>query len=179
MLRAENFSASEAPDRRGEIKGSCSGRIPREESRRSQQLLKLREFVANSAHTIQESEAKAVKPRVTRRNRCSEPKLPPARGVEFPALAGSVLDKRCQRTTRLCVLIHPILPGPFAIETCRRSDCFFFLLLNSRANPRPEVKICCHLQPEASPCGQFTNRRMRTFMTTPSARKVNNTEDPP
>ena len=26
---------------------------------------------------------------------------------------------------------------------------------------------------------QFTNRRMRTFMTTPSARKVNNTEDPP
>jgi hypothetical protein len=26
---------------------------------------------------------------------------------------------------------------------------------------------------------QFTNRRMRIFITTPSARKVNNTEDPP
>jgi hypothetical protein len=26
---------------------------------------------------------------------------------------------------------------------------------------------------------QFTNRRMRTFIATPSARKVNNTEDPP
>ena len=28
-------------------------------------------------------------------------------------------------------------------------------------------------------CPQFTNRRMRMFITTPSARKVNNTEDPP
>ena len=26
---------------------------------------------------------------------------------------------------------------------------------------------------------QFTNRRMRTFIATPSARNVNNTEDPP
>ena len=26
---------------------------------------------------------------------------------------------------------------------------------------------------------QFTNRRMRTFIATPSARKVNKTEDPP
>ena len=26
---------------------------------------------------------------------------------------------------------------------------------------------------------QFTNRRMRIFITTPSARNVNNTEDPP
>jgi hypothetical protein len=30
--------------------------------------------------------------------------------------------KRCPRTNRLCVLIHPILPGLFAIETCRLSD---------------------------------------------------------
>jgi hypothetical protein len=33
-----------------------------------------------------------------------------------------VMDKRCPWTTLLCVLIHPILPGLFAIETCRRSD---------------------------------------------------------
>ena len=56
-----------------------------------------------------------------------------------------------------------------------------------RAEPRPEAKnldasglcrLCRATQPLNSE-NQFTKRRIRTFITTPSARNVNNTEDPP
>ncbi len=40
-----------------------------------------------------------------------------------------------------------------------------------RGNPAPQTK--------PFDATQFTNRRMRTFIATPSARKVNSTEDPP
>jgi hypothetical protein len=135
------------------MKGSCSGRIPawypksageeplvplwliNEEAapidllnpwqmRHSQQLLKLREFVANPF--IRPSKWKvengAVKLKATRRNCFCGPVTPASSddGIAVPVC--SVELKRCQRTTRLCVLIHPILPGLFAIETCRRSD---------------------------------------------------------
>jgi len=89
----------------------------------SQQLLKLREFVANLVIPYRKGDDNgAVKPSATRRNCCFET-VPPTSdddGIAVPA--SSVLNKRCKRTTRLCVLIHPILPGLFAIETCRRSD---------------------------------------------------------
>jgi hypothetical protein len=95
----------------------------------SQQLLKLREFVANPI--IRSPNWKvddgAVKPKTTRRNCFSGP-VPPAScdaGIAVPtssAPAFSIEAKRCVWSTRLCVLIHPILPGLFAIETCRRSD---------------------------------------------------------
>jgi len=92
-----------------------------------QQLLKLREFVANSNLANCGRDDDAVKPHTTRRN-CCRRTVPPTPIDEGIAVAASsvpifsVLAKRCTRTTRLCVLIHPILPGLFAIETCRRSD---------------------------------------------------------
>jgi len=87
-----------------------------------QRLPKPREFVANSRVPNCGRARDAVKPMSTRRKLCLRPETLASSddGSSFPA--NFVLAGRCQRTTRLCVLIHPILPGLFAIETCRRSD---------------------------------------------------------
>jgi hypothetical protein len=44
--------------------------------------------------------------------------------------------------------------------------------------PRKSQTFCC-ISARQIEMLQFTNRRMRTFIATPSARNVNSTEDPP
>jgi hypothetical protein len=92
LVGAEHRSGSETPDRRGEIKGSCSGKIPKVESRRSQQLLKLREFVANSILPFPKWKADAVKPIAARRNCVFEPEIPSSGDVGSAIPANSVLS---------------------------------------------------------------------------------------
>jgi hypothetical protein len=80
----------------------------------------------------------------------------------------SVQLMRCQRFSRLCVPMNPILPGSRSIRTWP-AKCLKILILRSgqfRVGARGELV-------------QLTNRRMRTFIAAPSARNVNNTEDPP
>ena len=76
-----------------------------------------------------------------------------------------------QRLSRLCVLMNPILPGARSIwdlageileKTCSCGPDY--------SGETQEVQLRVR---------QLTNRRMRTFIATPSARNVNNTEDPP
>jgi hypothetical protein len=83
-------------------------------------------------------------------------------------LARSVQLVRCQRFSRLCVLMNPILPGSRSIRTWP-AKCLKKLVLRSgqfRGDARGELV-------------QLTNLRMRTFIAAPSARNVNKTEDPP
>ena len=58
--------------------------------------------------------------------------------------------------------IHPDLAGVMLQK---------YLSRDSDNSEGPRETILCS--------GQLTNRRMRTFIAAPSARKVNNTEDPP
>jgi hypothetical protein len=78
---------------------------------------------------------------------------------------------RRQRISRLCVLMNPYPAGR--------------VVHPDLAGVTPEKTFSC--RPECSggtqevklQIRQLTNRRMRTFIATPSARNVNNTEDPP
>ena len=78
---------------------------------------------------------------------------------------------RRQRFSRLCVLmnpypagraVHPDLAGEIPEKT--------FSCGPEYSGGTQEVKLQIR---------QLTNRRMRTFIATPSAKNVNNTEDPP
>jgi hypothetical protein len=75
-----------------------------------------------------------------------------------------------ERISRLCVLMYPILPGLRSIWTWPAKTLNFRLLRTGLFRGTQEVKLRTR---------QFTNRRMRTFIAAPSARKVNNTEEPP
>jgi hypothetical protein len=74
--------------------------------------------------------------------------------------------------------MYSILPG--AIQQDLAGENAENALLRIRTAPGAKAKL---VKP-ASGSGeledaQLTNRRMRTFMATPSARNVNKTEDPP
>jgi hypothetical protein len=83
-----------------------------------------------------------------------------------------------ERPSRLCVLMNPILPGAIQ-RTCRRN-----LKNHSLAGPDLSARARAELgnhrgRSSRERTRQLTNRRMRTFIATPSARNVNKTEDPP
>ena len=92
--------------------------------------------------------------------------------------------------SRLCVLmnpcpagleIHPDLAGYRALPTWKSA---LITLKISYCNPdssgkRSRVNLSISVRAQSAQDAQFTNRRMRTFIATPSARNVNNTEDPP
>ncbi len=87
------------------------------------------------------------------------PSSPASDDDEIAGPVGFVLVTKCLRIPCLCVLIHPILPGLFAIETCRRSDCFskIALVLAFHAQLRQKAKIdnyavqlpCLRIQPSS------------------------------
>ncbi len=89
----------------------------------------------------------------------------------LPGISPSVQLVRCQRISRLCVLMNPILPGARSIRTWPAK---YFTKTTSAGRTFPA-------DAEAKPASpsQLTNLRMRTFIAAPSARNVNNTEDPP
>jgi len=100
-----------------------------------------------------------------------------------------IIAARVERTSRLCVLIIQSCRER-SIGSCRRisetSSCDSERLntaecaarvqscLDNARTPRVKTQDCSEF-----PARQLTNRRMRTFIATPSARNVNNTEDPP
>lgn len=83
------------------------------------------------------------------------------------------------RLSRLCVLMNPILPG--AIPRDLAGEILIIVLLPVQAlRLGQELNLTISAaDPARIATRQFTNRRMRTFMATPRARNVNNTEDPP
>lgn len=93
------------------------------------------------------------------------------RGIH-PASSRSVHLMCCERFTRFCVLMN---------LTCRARASL------GNLGRRKLIKNLSHAfrtirpgrQEMKSVVRQFTNRRMRTFIATPSAKKVNKTEDPP
>ena len=134
-----------------------------------------------------------------------------------PTLARAVQFVRCQRLSRLCVLmnpcpagleIHPDLAGyrvfplqcsetnPARMDISKEKN-HAMRRQTGQANWENAVNAkksfsCGRTVPGGGkrytcesaswPNGrntQFTNRRMRTFIAAPSARKVNKTEDPP
>jgi hypothetical protein len=76
----------------------------------------------------------------------------------------------------------PILPG--AIHRDHAGEMLEFSTLAVpgdlpiASRPRKSQSFCC-TSAKRIEMRQFTNRRMRTFIATPSARNVNSTEDPP
>jgi hypothetical protein len=92
---------------------------------------------------------------------------------------------------RLCVLMCSILPGLKILRDLAGEKYFKLQLLRVELKRPAGLNLFQCVRRFARPyaCGisgiqcpkmpQFTNRRMRTFIATPSARKVNNTEDPP
>ncbi len=85
-----------------------------------------------------------------------------------------------ERSGRLCVLMNPILPG--AVQRDLAGEIFknIVLLLGRVFRPGQELNLAIIAAgPARTGTRQLTNRRMRTFIATPSARNVNNTEDPP
>ena len=88
----------------------------------------------------------------------------------------------CSRASRATFTPPTVFPSPRAHEplSCRARDPF--------GPGRQKIfKKSCSCGPDCSggtqmvncKSVQLTNRRMRTFIATPSARNVNNTEDPP
>jgi hypothetical protein len=77
---------------------------------------------------------------------------------------------RRKRFSRLCVLMNPILPVAWSIWTWPAKTLKNFSCGPDCSGRTQEVK---------QQIRQLTNRRIRTFMTAPSARNVNKTEDPP
>jgi hypothetical protein len=103
-----------------------------------------------------------------------------ARGTNPPAPALRFL--RCLQSSRLCLLINPILPGSRSIPDLAGVMMIEAFTLPARRNSSGAGQELNLDFPEQALNGlnrQFTNRRMRTFIATPSARNVNNTEDPP
>jgi hypothetical protein len=93
------------------------------------------------------------------------------------------LQLASRRFSRLCVLINPVLPE--AIHRDHAGEMLENPTLVARNNLEiaPDIyksqtcwttSLTCWIEMR-----QLTNRRMRTFIATPSARNVNSTEDPP
>ena len=102
----------------------------------------------------------------------------------------SVQLKRCLRSSRLCVLmnpcpagleIHPDLAGYRVLPTWKNAllTLKIFSCGPDSSGERKRANLSNIVRAQMSQDAQFTNRRIRTFIATPSARKVNNTEDPP
>jgi hypothetical protein len=75
----------------------------------------------------------------------------------------------CERFTRFCVLMNLTCRARASLGNLGRRNLFKNLFWGPIRKPQK-------LNPVVR---QFTNRRMRTFIATPSARKVNKTDDPP
>jgi hypothetical protein len=77
--------------------------------------------------------------------------------------------------------IHPDLAGYRILPTWK--DALITLKISSctpdNSEKRSRVNLSISVRDQLARDAQFTNRRMRTFIATPSARNVNNTEDPP
>ena len=87
---------------------------------------------------------------------------------------------RRKRSSRLCVLMNPILPGARSIRTWPAKT------MKKSFSCGPDVsggdtggESVNRDSGQKAGTAQLTNRRMRTFIAAPSARNVNNTEDPP
>jgi hypothetical protein len=90
-------------------------------------------------------------------------------------------------SSRLCVLINPILPC--AIHRDHAGEMPENTSLAARNNPQKqylghflayqESNLWDNTSSKRIEMRQLTNRRMRTFIATPSARNENSTEDPP
>ena len=75
-----------------------------------------------------------------------------------------------ERLSRLCVLMNPILPGAVHLDLAGE-------MLKKPVSCGPDISG--GTQEVNLRVRQLTNRRIRTFIAVPSARNVNNTEDPP
>ena len=108
----------------------------------------------------------------------------------WPSLLVYPVESSCLRFSRLCTLMNPCPAGleihldlaRYSIHPTWKNAMITFLNLilrpgqfrgHRRTNYQNSVRV--HMARDA----QFTNLRMRTFIATPSARNVNNTEDPP
>jgi hypothetical protein len=84
-----------------------------------------------------------------------------------------------QRFSRLCVLMNPC-PAGRAIHPDRAGEMLENTTLAVRTVPgRDKSKLDNQRPGFQAGTPQLTNRRIRTFIAAPSARNVNNTEDPP
>ena len=79
----------------------------------------------------------------------------------------------CERLSRFCVLMNLTCRARASLRNLGRRNVIKNL---SPALPGQSAWDWQEMKPVVR---QFTNRRMRTFIATPSARKVNRTEDPP
>ena len=96
----------------------------------------------------------------------------------------------CLRSSRLCVLMNPcpagleIHPDLASYRTPPiRKGAFITLRISSctpdNSGKCSRINLSISVRAQLAQDPQFTNRRMRTFIATPSDRNVNNTEDPP
>ena len=84
------------------------------------------------------------------------------------------------REAFLSLLAHEPNPaGRSSIGTRRLITSNLFLLLARQLDSGVRAKLVSNAAAKLDSGVQFTNRRMRTFIATPSARNANSTEDPP
>ncbi len=104
-------------------------------------------------------------------------------GMLFPELPTRSMQCASRKwSSRLCVLINPILPSAIhrdhAGEMLENTSCGLKQSLD-RFSAYQESNLWDNTSTKRIEMRQLTNRRMRTFIATPSARNVNSTEDPP
>jgi len=108
----------------------------------------------------------------------------------WPNLLVYPVESSCLRFSRLCALMNPC-PAGLEIHLDLARYCvppnwknavitFINLILRSgHFRGRKGANFQNSVRNQMARHTQFTNLRMRTFIATPSARNVNNTEDPP
>jgi hypothetical protein len=107
----------------------------------------------------------------------------------WPNLPVYPVESSCLRFSRLCALMNPCPAGleihldlaRYCVPPNWKNAVITFINLSLRSGQFRERRVQT-FKTQSGPMirySQFTNLRMRTFIATPNARNVNNTEDPP
>ena len=109
---------------------------------------------------------------------------------EWPNLPVYPVESSCLRFSRLCALMNPcpagleihLDPARYCVQPNWKNAVITFINLILRSGHfrgRKGANFQNSVRRPLARYTQFTNLRIRTFIATPSARNVNNTEDPP